>query len=53
MSLRVTVSPRTERKQSLTDLNNEFRQRLKHVAGITITSVASADETVRCSKNRS
>ena len=46
VSLRVTVSPRTERKQSLTDLNNEFRQRLKHVAGITITSVASADETV-------
>ncbi|WP_180089109.1 efflux RND transporter permease subunit [Acinetobacter sp. YH12219] len=45
-SIRVTVSPRTERSQTLTDLNNEFRTRLKHVAGITITSIASADETV-------
>ncbi|WP_180120537.1 efflux RND transporter permease subunit [Acinetobacter sp. YH12086] len=45
-SIRVTVSPRTERSQTLTDLNNEFRTRLKHIAGITITSIASADETV-------
>ncbi|MDM1283509.1 efflux RND transporter permease subunit [Acinetobacter towneri] len=46
VNLRVTVSPRNERQQTLTELNNEFRQRLQSVAGITITSVASADETV-------
>ena len=46
VSIRVTVSPRTERNQSLTELNNEFRQRLQQVGGITVTSVASADETV-------
>lgn len=46
VSIRVRVSPRQERKESLSELNNEFRQRLKSVAGITITSVASADETV-------
>ena len=46
VNLRVTVSPRNERTQTLTDLNNAFRQRLQSVAGITITSVASADETV-------
>ena len=46
VSLRVTVTPRTEREKSLNDLNNEFRQRLQSVGGITITSVASADETV-------
>lgn len=46
VSIRVRVSPRQERKETLSELNNEFRQRLKSVAGITITSVASADETV-------
>jgi HAE1 family hydrophobic/amphiphilic exporter-1 len=46
VSLRVTVTPRTEREKTLNDLNNEFRQRLQSVAGISITSVASADETV-------
>ena len=46
VSIRVTVTPRTERKKSLTDLNNEFRQRLQQVGGITVTSIASADETV-------
>ena len=46
VSIRVSVTPRTERQQSLTELNNDFRQRLQSVAGITITSVASADETV-------
>lgn len=46
ISIRVAVTPRTERQQSLTDLNNEFRSRLQSVAGITVTSVASADETV-------
>ena len=46
VSIRVTVTPRTERKKSLTDLNNEFRQHLQQVGGITVTSIASADETV-------
>lgn len=46
VSLRVTVTPRTEREKTLNDLNNEFRERLQSVGGITITSVASADETV-------
>ena len=46
VSIRVTLTPRQERKQTLNDLTNEFRHRLKDVAGITITSVASADETV-------
>ena len=45
-SLRVTLTPRQQRSQSLSDLNNDFRQRLKSVAGIQVTSVASADETV-------
>ena len=40
------MTPRTEREKSLNDLNNEFRQRLQSVGGITITSIASADETV-------
>lgn len=46
VSIRATLTPRQERKQTLNDLTNEFRHRLKDVAGITITSVASADETV-------
>lgn len=46
VSIRVTVTPLTERKKSLTDLNNEFRQHLQQVGGITVTSIASADETV-------
>ena len=46
VTLRVSVTPRLERDKSLTQLNNEFRQRLQSVAGIRITSVASADETV-------
>ena len=46
ISLRVTVTPRQQRKQSLNDLNNQFRQRLQSVAGIMVTSVASADEVV-------
>ena len=46
VSLRVTVTPRTEREKTLNELNNEFRERLQSVGGITITSVASADETV-------
>src|SRR5690554_51477 len=46
VNLRVRVTPRNERKQTLTELNNEFRERLQTVAGIRVTSVASADETV-------
>ncbi|AMW79561.1 nodulation protein NolG [Acinetobacter sp. TGL-Y2] len=46
VSIRVSVTPRQERTQTLSELNNEFRERLKSVAGITVTSVASADETV-------
>ncbi|ANF82332.1 nodulation protein NolG [Acinetobacter sp. NCu2D-2] len=46
VSIRVTVTPRTERSKSLSELNNEFRERLKTVGGISVTSVASADETV-------
>lgn len=46
VSIRVSVTPRSERTQTLSDLNNEFRDRLKSVAGISITSIASADEVV-------
>ncbi|MHA3890989.1 efflux RND transporter permease subunit [Acinetobacter sp. GXMZU3951] len=46
VSLRVTVSPRQQRTQTLVQLNNEFRHRLQSIAGISITSVASADENV-------
>ena len=46
VSIRISVTPRQERTQTLSELNNEFRERLKSVAGITLTSVASADETV-------
>ncbi|WP_445115160.1 efflux RND transporter permease subunit [Acinetobacter sp. WZC-1] len=45
-ALQITVVPRHERSQRLDDLNNAFRERLKSVAGITVTSVAAADETV-------
>ena len=46
VSLRVTVTPRQQREQTLIQLNNEFRDRLKSIAGISVTSVASADENV-------
>ena len=46
VSLKVSVIPRQQRTETLTDLNNHFRSRLQRVAGITVTSVASADETV-------
>jgi hydrophobic/amphiphilic exporter-1 (mainly G- bacteria), HAE1 family len=46
ISIRVAVTPRTERDKTLTDLTNEFRERLQSVAGVTVTSIASADETV-------
>src|SRR5690606_39509957 len=37
VSLRVTVTPRNKREKSLTELNNEFRQRMQSVAGISLT----------------
>ncbi|MBU3848155.1 MAG: efflux RND transporter permease subunit [Candidatus Acinetobacter avistercoris] len=46
VSIRVSVTPRQERAQTLNEVMNEFRDRLQSVAGITITSIASADETV-------
>ncbi|MFN3073415.1 efflux RND transporter permease subunit [Acinetobacter sp. TY2] len=46
VSLKVSVIPRQQRTETLTDINNEFRSRLENIAGISITSVASADETV-------
>ncbi|NHC04598.1 efflux RND transporter permease subunit [Acinetobacter sp. 187] len=46
VSIRVRVTTRQERSETLSELNNQFRERLKSVAGITVTSVASADETV-------
>ena len=46
VSLKVSIIPRQQRTETLTDINNEFRSRLENIAGISITSVASADETV-------
>ncbi|MEG0343068.1 MAG: efflux RND transporter permease subunit [Acinetobacter sp.] len=46
VSLKISVIPRQQRTETLTDINNEFRSRLENIAGISITSVASADETV-------
>ncbi|KAA8731865.1 efflux RND transporter permease subunit [Acinetobacter qingfengensis] len=45
-SLYVQLTPRHERTQSLQEISNQIRQRLLYVAGITLSSVASADETV-------
>lgn len=46
VSLHVTVTPRQQRDKTLIQLNNEFRDRLQSIAGISVTSVASADENV-------
>nr|WP_298891985.1 efflux RND transporter permease subunit [uncultured Acinetobacter sp.] len=45
-SIKVSLTPRQERDKSLIELTNDFRDRISHVAGIKITSVASADESV-------
>ena len=45
-SIKVSLTPRKEREKSLIELTNDFRDRIQHVAGIKITSVASADESV-------
>lgn len=46
VNMRVSVVPRQQRSASLNDLNNQFRERLQQVAGIEVTSVASADDSV-------
>ncbi|EXD26707.1 export membrane family protein [Acinetobacter baumannii 29280] len=44
--LGVTLKPKQERSADLTTLNNEFRDRLQTVAGIRVTSVAAAQDSV-------
>ncbi|MFE1726811.1 efflux RND transporter permease subunit, partial [Acinetobacter baumannii] len=44
--LGVTLKPKQERSADLTTLNNEFRDRLQSVAGIRVTSVAAAQDSV-------
>jgi len=44
--LGVTLKPKQERSSDLTTLNNEFRDRLQSVAGIRVTSVAAAQDSV-------
>ncbi|GAA5558973.1 multidrug resistance protein MdtB [Acinetobacter schindleri] len=44
--LGVTLKPKQERSSDLATLNNEFRDRLQTVAGIHVTSVAAAQDSV-------
>ncbi|BFM86500.1 efflux RND transporter permease subunit [Acinetobacter baumannii] len=44
--LGTTLKPKQERSADLTTLNNEFRDRLQSVAGIRVTSVAAAQDSV-------
>ncbi|WP_151827402.1 efflux RND transporter permease subunit [Acinetobacter oleivorans] len=44
--LGVTLKPKQERSADLNTLNNEFRDRLQSVAGIRVTSVAAAQDSV-------
>ncbi len=44
--LGVTLKPKQERSADLTTLNNEFHDRLQSVAGIRVTSVAAAQDSV-------
>ncbi|EQC2893972.1 efflux RND transporter permease subunit [Acinetobacter baumannii] len=44
--LGVTLKPKQERSADLTTLNNVFRDRLQSVAGIRVTSVAAAQDSV-------
>ncbi len=44
--LGVTLKPKQERSLDLNTLNNEFRERLQTVAGIRVTSVAAAQDSV-------
>ncbi|MBH1971222.1 efflux RND transporter permease subunit [Moraxellaceae bacterium AER2_44_116] len=45
-TIRVLLKPKKERTQSQKALTNVFRQRLSQIAGITLTSVAAATESV-------
>lgn len=42
----MTLKPKQQRSSDLTTLNNEFRDRLQTVAGIRVTSVAAAQDSV-------
>jgi len=44
--LGVTLKPKQERSSDLNTLNNEFRDRLQTVAGIRVTSIAAAQDSV-------
>lgn len=44
--LGVSLKPKQERSSDLNTLNNEFRDRLQSVAGIRVTSVAAAQDSV-------
>lgn len=44
--LGVTLKPKQQRNKELNALNNEFRDRLQTVAGIRVTSVAAAQDSV-------
>ncbi|MEC7121273.1 MAG: efflux RND transporter permease subunit [Pseudomonadota bacterium] len=44
--VRIQLKPKRERQRGLEQLNSAVRQRLQQIAGITITSVASAKEAV-------
>lgn len=44
--LGVTLKPKQQRNKDLNALNNEFRDRLQTVAGIRVTSVAAAQDSV-------
>ncbi|WP_368678501.1 efflux RND transporter permease subunit [Acinetobacter lactucae] len=44
--LGVTLKPKQERSSDLNTLNNQFRDRLQTVAGIRVTSVAAAQDSV-------
>lgn len=44
--LGVTLKPKQQRSSDLTTLNNEFHDRLQTVAGIRVTSVAAAQDSV-------
>ncbi|HEX6591462.1 MAG TPA: efflux RND transporter permease subunit, partial [Moraxellaceae bacterium] len=46
VSLRVLLKPKNERKLSQKELVNGFRDRLQDVAGIEVTSVAAAKESI-------
>ena len=44
--IRIQLKPKQERQRGLEELNQAMRERLQSVAGITVTSVASAKESI-------